>query len=126
MNSLFDEVSRCRKYIEAALEYSGGTHTFDDIVAGIFSQKMQLWGNKKSAVVTEIVVYPRAKVLNYFLAGGDLDELKQMRPHIEEWATGLGCNRVTLSGRPGWAKTFLKDEGYKPTWYVMAKELGSE
>jgi hypothetical protein len=30
---------------------------------------------------------------------------------------------VTLAGRKGWAKTFLKDEGYSPQWSVLAKEL---
>jgi hypothetical protein len=28
-----------------------------------------------------------------------------------------------LAGRKGWAKTFLKDEGYSPQWSVLAKEL---
>ena len=30
-----DEMERCRDWIEAALEYSGGTHNFDDIKQGI-------------------------------------------------------------------------------------------
>jgi len=29
------EIKRCRKWIEAALEYSGGTHTFSDVVSGL-------------------------------------------------------------------------------------------
>jgi len=119
----FAELARCRQWIEAALEYAGGTHTFNDIAAGVLGGRFQLWPNKNSAVVTEIVVYPQLKDLHYFLAGGNLDELKQMRPVIEDWGKSVGCTRVSLAGRRGWEKTFLKDEGYEPQWFVLAKEL---
>jgi hypothetical protein len=119
----FAELNRCRQWIEDALEYSGGTHSFDDIAAGVLASKFQLWPNHNSAVVTEIVVYPNVKNLHYFLAGGNLDELKMMRPHIEAWGKSVGCTRVTLAGRKGWERTFLKDEGYTPQWFVLSKEL---
>lgn len=119
----FAELARCRQWIESALEYAGGTHKFDDIAAGVLSNRFQLWPNHNSAVVTEIVVYPQLKDLHYFLAGGNLDELKAMRPVIEDWAKSVGCTRVTLAGRKGWERTFLKDEGYMPEWFVLSKEL---
>ena len=119
----FYELNRCRQWIEDALEYSGGTHSFDDIAAGVLAKKFQLWPNHNSAVVTEIVVYPKTKNLHFFLAGGNLDELKMMRPHIEAWGKSIGCTRVTLAGRKGWERTFLKDEGYEPQWFVLSKEL---
>ena len=119
----FAELNRCRQWIEDALEYSGGTHSFDDIAAGVLAKKFQLWPNHNSAVVTEIVVYPNTKNLHFFLAGGNLDELKMMRPYIEQWGKSIGCTRVTLAGRKGWERTFLKDEGYEPKWFVLSKEL---
>lgn len=119
----FYELNRCRQWIEDALEYSGGTHSFDDIAAGVLAKKFQLWPNHNSAVVTEIVVYPKTKNLHFFLAGGNLDELKMMRPYIEQWGKSIGCTRVTLAGRKGWERTFLKDEGYTPQWFVLSKEL---
>ena len=123
MNDIFEQLHRARQYIEDALKYSGGTHTFNDIASGILTNRYQLWPNKNSAVVTEVVVYPQLKDLHYFLAGGNLDELKQMRPVIEAWGKSVGCSRVSLAGRKGWAKTFLKDEGYEPKWFILAKEL---
>ena len=120
---MFFELGRCRQYIEDALEYSKGTHNFDDIAAGVLSNRYQFWPNKSSAVVTEIIVYPQAKALHFFLAGGNLDELKQMRPVIENWGRSVGCTRVTLAGRKGWERTFLKDEGYEPSWFILSKEL---
>ena len=123
MNDIFEQLHRARQYIEDALKYSEGTHTFNDIAAGVLTNRYQLWPNKNSAVVTEIVVYPQLKDLHYFLAGGNLDELKQMRPVIESGGKSVGCSRVSLAGRPGWEKTFLKDEGYEPKLFILAKEL---
>lgn len=118
-----EELNRLRQQVESALEYSEGTHTFEDIAEGVASDRFQLWPGTKSVVVTEIIVYPRIKNLHYFLAGGDLDELKLMRPYIERWGKSLGCTRVTLAGRKGWAKTFLRDEGYEPKWFILSKNL---
>lgn len=118
-----DHLERLRHHVEAALEYSGGTHDFDDIVEMVRKDQLQVWPATQSIVLTEIIVYPRLKNLHYFLAGGDLDELSRMRPMIESWGKSLGCTRVSLAGRRGWAKTFLKDEGYSPQWTVLAKKL---
>jgi len=118
-----EHLERLRHHVEAALEYSGGTHEFEDVVQMVEDHRLQLWPAKDSVVLTEIIDYPRLKNLHYFLAGGDLDELSQMRPLIESWGKSVGCTRVTLAGRKGWAKTFLKDEGYSPQWAVLAKDL---
>lgn len=118
-----EHLYRLRRHVEAALEYSGGTHNFADIAEMVESNRLQLWPASNSVVLTEIIVYPRLKNLHFFLAGGDLDELSRMRPIIESWGKSIGCTRVTLAGRRGWAKTFLKDEGYRPQWSVLAKEL---
>jgi len=116
-------LERLRQHVEAALEYSGGTHHFDDVLDMVRDSRLQVWPATGSIVLTEIIVYPRLKNLHYFLAGGDLDELSRMRPIIESWGKSVGCTRVTLAGRRGWSKTFLQDEGYRPQWSVLAKEL---
>ena len=118
-----EQLERLRHHVEAALEYSGGTHNFDDVAEMVKDHRLQLWPAKDSVVLTEIIVYPRLKNLHYFLAGGDLDELSRMRPLIESWGKSIGCTRVTLAGRSGWSRTFLKDEGYSTKWSVMAKDL---
>ena len=118
-----EHLERLRHHVEAALEYSGGTHQFEDVLEMVEKNQLQVWPATQSIVLTEIIVYPRLKNLHYFLAGGDLDELSRMRPMIESWGKSLGCTRVSLAGRRGWAKTFLKDEGYSPQWTVLAKTL---
>jgi hypothetical protein len=118
-----EDLERLRHHVEAALEYSGGTHGIEDIAEGLKKGRFQLWPADDSVVVTEIIVYPRLKNLHFFLAGGDLDELRLMRPLIESWGKSMGCTRVSLAGREGWTKTFLRDEGYKPKWFVLSKDL---
>ena len=118
-----EDLQRLRHHVEAALEYSGGTHGIEDIAEGLKTGRFQLWPADDSVVVTEIIIYPRLKNLHFFLAGGNLDELRLMRPLIEAWGKQIGCTRVTLAGRKGWAKTFLADEGYAPKWHILSKEL---
>jgi hypothetical protein len=118
-----EDLERLRHHVVAALEYSGGTHGIEDIAEGLETGRFQLWPAENSVIVTEIIVYPRLKNLHFFLAGGDLDEIQLMRPLIEQWGKNMGCTRVSLAGRKGWAKTFLKDEGYTPKWFVLSKDL---
>jgi hypothetical protein len=118
-----EDLERLRHHVVAALEYSGGTHGIEDIAEGLKTGRFQLWPGDNSVIVTEIIVYPRLKNLHFFLAGGDLDELRLMQPLVESWGKNMGCTRVSLAGRQGWAKTFLRDEGYKPKWFVLSKDL---
>lgn len=90
------------------------------------NQRYQLWPAANSAIITEIIVYPQLKDLHFFLVGGVMEELRQMRPVIEKWGVENKCARVSCAGRKGWARSFLKDEGYNESWVVMSKELDNE
>ena len=101
---LHSDLERCRPWIEAALAYTGGTHAWEDIVNSIGTGQMQLWAADRGCIVTEIVVYPRKKVLNIFLAGGDLDQILDMDHDVKRWAKEYGCTAATMMGRMGWKK----------------------
>lgn len=103
---LSDELERCRPWIEAALAEGLGTHEFDDIAAACCSGHMQLWPLANGCLVTEIKAYPRKKVLNVFLGGGDLHALVDMTDEITKWAKSKGCDIATVQGRKGWARVF--------------------
>lgn len=118
-----DRIERARKFLEPALEYAGGTHTYADVVRDLDTGKAQLWDTDRAALVTEILRFPQAKACHVFLAGGDLAEIERIRPILEAWAKQQGCTRMSLAGRPGWTKTFLREAGYSPAWTVMHKEL---
>ncbi len=122
MYSQITEIDRCQPWIEAALEYSGGTHSLSDVINGITSGKMQLWPSPKGCIVTEIVVYPRKKMLNVFLGGGELDQLLDMHKDVIAWSKAQGCEAITITGRFGWKKP-LKAHGWKPMHASFIKEI---
>jgi len=118
------DFERAAPYLERALEHAPRTHTLADLRAGVASGDFQLWQGSDSAILTQIHVHPRRKVLCIYLAAGHMDELRDMLPHALAWARGLGCASAFIAGRPGWARTFLtKDEGWRQTHVVLEKEL---
>lgn len=118
-----DRIERARPFLEPALEYTQGTHTYADVVRDLDNGLLQLWDTDRAAVVTEIIRYPRYVTCHVFLAGGELSEIERMAPIIEDWAKAQGCAKMTLAGRAGWTKSFLRDRGYRTAWTVMSKEL---
>ena len=116
------ELERCKPWIEAALEYCNGTYLWEDVVQNIAEEKMQFWPAPRGCMVTEIVVYPRKKYLNLFLAGGELDQLLDMNESITAWAKQWGCDGGMMSGRSGWKKP-LEKLGWKVMHVHYVKEL---
>lgn len=111
-----------RSQIEAALEYSGGTHEFEDVVRAVLESRMQLWPGKRSVAVTEVVKYDRKKVLHIFLAGGEMDELIDMIDSAAEWGRTQGCTSLTMAGRKGWERV-LNSHGFNPVMIVLEREI---
>lgn len=120
------EFARLEHHLENALQYSGGTHTVEDVFKGIVAGQFQLWTGPDSIIVTEILEYPRLRALHFFLAGGHLEEIQEMEKTVVEWARRQGCKRATMVGRNGWSRTFLRDRGYVPRWHVMSREIDDE
>lgn len=116
------DIQNYRKHIEAALRYSGGTHTFEDIVAGVDAGDFQFWPGPDSVIITEIALYPRRKAIHFFLAGGHLPELEAMTPAILDWGREQGCNQATMCGRRGWDRTFLTRTGWNVVQELVVLE----
>jgi len=117
------EFRRLQLHIEAALEYSQGTHTADDVLEQISTGELQLWPGQNSVVVTQIITFPRKKVLHIFLAGGNQKELKEMDPYVVQWAKDQGCTALTFTGRLGWSRSEMRDIGFELTHVMMSKEI---
>jgi len=67
-----------------ALEYSDGTHSLEDVAMALDKDEMQFWPGNNTAIVTEIVNYPRKKIIHVFLAAGDMNEVIRLLPYIEK------------------------------------------
>ena len=124
--SMQDELLKCRKWIQSALDKGGDTHDFKDIVDGVQSGHMQLWSGERGCAVTEILVYPNKKILHVFLAGGDnghgIDQITDMHDSAVEFAKRENCQGMSVSGRAGWKK-ILASRGWEQKFVTLAKEL---
>lgn len=119
----WEQFERCRDWIRDALEYNMTGQTLDDVKTGLAEGEYVLWPGENCAIVTEHFDGPRGKFTNLFLAGGDLGELPVILQRIEDRAKQDGVRTITLYGRRGWERSFLRDVGYRPLWTVMTKEI---
>lgn len=104
MSSVFEDWAKARPHIERALEYAKGTHTIDDVAILLGAGHFRIWLGDKCAMLTEVQLFPRMKVLNVFAAGGDMEGLLALEQKVLESAKELGCSRITEIGRKGWLK----------------------
>ena len=117
------EFKRCEKWIEDAIEYSHGAFTIESVFEDLLHGGAQLWPTENAVAITQIVDYPGKKVMHIFLAAGDLQELEALHYPIEEYARSVGCKGMSLTGRPGWAKSFLRNRDYVIREVQMYKNL---
>jgi hypothetical protein len=95
VRKLLDILDRFRPELEAAMEHNGGTHTFDDLTTMVLTGRLRLWSTKNSVALTEIVEYPRQKHYHVFAAGGDLTEIVDEIPTIEQAARDLSLIHIS-------------------------------
>ena len=96
-------------------------YSLKDIENGIASGQFQLWPGTKSIMITEVVRYPQKSIMNLLFCGGKMEELLDMLPEFERFATFVGCSRLYGGGRKGWRR-FLKKYGFEEE-HMIRKEL---
>lgn len=97
-----------------------GSYDLDDVWHEISEHRAQFWYLPNSAVVTQILEFPRRKVFRVWLAGGDLDELRFAMQECEGYAKSRGCDAIEIDGRKGWARVF---PGFDKQRVTLAKEV---
>ena len=97
-----------------------GTHSMADVLGQVLRGDAQLWTDAEAAVVTEIVIYPRRKVLRAWLAGGAYEGIRRIENQVVPWAKEYGCQEIQIVGRLGWRRR-LKD--YRESAVTMTKEI---
>lgn len=113
-------------YMAGAAKYTYGRFEAEDIKENLKEKEQQLWiafdNSIKGAVITEIIQYPRIRVLSmHFTGGKELQTWKQpMLNILQSYAKDKGCEVIESMGRNGWSKVF-KDDGFKPrlTYYEL-------
>ena len=119
-----EDFERVRTYLAPAVALVPTEMNLDELHAGIAKGEYQLWSGPHSALVTEVIDFPRERVLHFTLAGGHLAEIEAMLPPILAWGREIGATRTTLAGREGWQRAWLtKKLGWKVKAVVMEAEL---
>lgn len=115
-------IEHYRTLIESALAYGGWTHTFEDVVEGVARGEAQFWPGPSSCIVTQVDEPPRRKILVFWLAAGNKDELRAMERELIAWGREEGCTLARMVGRKGWKRSFLMDEGWRDTDNVLLEK----
>lgn len=92
--------------------------TLDEVQAALAMHRADLWLAPDAAVVT----LDDGPDLVYWVAGGNIATLQAHTPRLERWAKERGHTRLVLLGRPGWARSYLRQRGYEVR-VLMTKEL---
>lgn len=120
---IMDNMDARREQIEEAMQRGLVTHSFDDVCDMVLKQNLNArFYRQNSFVLTSVHEYPLAKHYHIFLGGGNLEVLLGAIPGLIEEAKALECTRMTVNGRPGWAKA-LKETGAKHAYTMLAMEL---
>lgn len=98
--------------IRKALEHMD-MNSVRDVVQAIQANHAQLWAKDDGLVVTEVDDKPRCRILRFWIAAGDLDDVLTLTDDIYEWGRYIGCDRATSLCRKGWARVMEKD-GWTP------------
>jgi hypothetical protein len=101
-----------RALLERALEHEGGGYTFEDVKEAVSLGAMQHWSLPHSVIITEIINFPNRTVFHIFLAAGRMPELRGALPGLLDYGRSHGATEARITGRPGWARSFLMQEGW--------------
>jgi hypothetical protein len=106
------------------LERMGSLYTVQDILSAIAENKMQSFVEGDSWAITQIVEFPRAKVLEVLVGLGDIDELRVLHDRVLVFAAEIGVSVIQAYGRRGWLLD-AERRGWKVKArnYVYQKEL---
>ncbi len=113
--------AKSKPFIEKAV-LRQDLYTIDDIECKIRSGFFMLWSGENSAMVTECIEYPRARIMNLLFCGGKYEELESMMKDIEIFAKRCGIKRLYGGGRLGWLRKIPKELGFKAE-NVISKDL---
>ena len=99
------DLARFHTKLLKALAYEPGGATVEGVAQAVRSGDAQFWMQGEGIIVTRIKVFGEGRALSYWLAAGDMDDVLDMTPHIEQWAKDeMSCTTAFMTGRRGWSR----------------------
>lgn len=120
-----DAFERARPWLTAALHATTRPlYTISDVETDLAANEARLWIGERSCILTKVNDYASTgeRVLEIWLGGGDLAEIREAIPTLEDWARRAGCTQATIDGRRGWLRT-LAPFGFREYTTVVRKIL---
>lgn len=112
------------RWLESALESANVDQDLLDVYAALRDTPgCDLWVDEYAAIATKIFEGRKGREVIFWLAGGKMKGILELYPLVEAFARGLGCVSMTLIGRRGWERSFLRDEGWEPTLVHLEKRF---
>lgn len=111
-----------REMILSALAHTDGLATEEDVIDGIVNGQNVMIPGEKSIVIVQIVNFRGKIMMRIFIVSGDLDELKILRPKVEQVAQEFGCSGIYVDGRFGWER-LGSEHGYKKMGVILRKDF---
>lgn len=108
-----------RPGLEHALEHGADNRQPADVYRAIVEERAQVWGHQDAMLITEL--YPDVYTVHVWLATGELDAVVDLCEQVQKWAAAGGYRKITMCGRPGWARV-LRDDWTLDS-VVLSKEI---
>lgn len=123
LSDAFDSVAHL---LQPAVERGyGDLMVLEDFKERVMMGDMQLWIGEGYAGVTEVVDYPRSRVVLVHLVGGELESLLRDHGELVKFAKLVEAAGIEINGRKGWTRV-LKDRGYQEAAVRLFKEVSHE
>jgi len=123
LTTLIAQLEIWRPKIEQALVHARHTHTFDDIVGMILSNRVIFFSYNDCFLVMEKIVYPRFSTFHCFLAGGAMEAIISHQEEMAQLGAKLDCKYLSIAGRKGWLRK-LEQRGWRHVSSAMFMPIG--
>jgi hypothetical protein len=117
-----DETARMISLLARALRAGGDTHTVEDILIEINAGKKQSFVHGSTWAITQVLDFPRKRVLELFMVVGKGCELALLEDRIVQFAKDIGADFIRTQGRTGWRKR-AKEMGWEHTHSNFVKRV---
>ena len=100
-----------------------GTHNVEDLLDEVYNGKKQVFTCHDSVLFTQLVDFPRMRVLEFFVAVGSMADMLDLERQATEFAVSVGATRIRAFARPGWARSRIRHGAWSPSTTVWHKDL---
>jgi hypothetical protein len=111
------------KKLGRALERMGALYTVNDILDRVAAGTMQSFTEGDSWAITQICVFPRARVLEILLALGSLEDCFRLHDRILQFARANDIGLIQAYGRKGWWQRAKPGWKIRTTSYLYQRDM---